>query len=291
MTTTTVHFGRQLGAEDADETLEISKMPGSRESTLDQSASEDHKAMMRPSKDRKRDRVKTLKLNDGDADEQREKGHGTSSLSNISKATMKRSRWKEKNAEESEDKPAKLAADATEYEKAQWMIQKKALKEKLGDQAWNPKKRLSPDSLEGIRAMHASDPYRFSTPVLAEHFKLSPEAIRRILKSKWLPAAEEAEARRERWERRGEKVWSSLAEIGVKPPKPWRVRGVGKAEEPGEVPIWKDKTRRGTGKVEREKAVGEAMKVRDGLVAERKSPGLSPERLPSIFGRISDRIL
>lgn len=246
---------------------------------------------MRPRKDRKRDRVKSLKPGDEDADVQKNREHATSSLSNISRATIKRSRWKEKNAEEGDDKPAKPAEDATEYEKSQWMIQKKALKEKFGDQAWNPKKRLSPDTLEGIRAMHASDPYRFTTPILAEHFEVSPEAIRRILKSKWLPAAEEAEARRERWERRGEKVWSSLAEIGVKPPKPWRVRGVGKGEEPGDVPVWKDRSRRGTGRVEREKAVGEAMKVRDGLVAERKSLPSSSDGLPIIFGRISDRML
>jgi hypothetical protein len=119
-----------------------------------------------------------------------------------------------------------------------WQTQKRALEEKFGEQKWAPRKRLSPDTLEGIRTMHTSNPERFTTPVLAEHFKVSSEAIRRILKSKWQPRPEEMEDRRRRWEARGERIWSTLAEIGTRPPKKWREMGVGKAE-PGEVPKWK----------------------------------------------------
>jgi hypothetical protein len=119
-----------------------------------------------------------------------------------------------------------------------WKVQKAALEEKFGEQNWNPRKRISPDALAGIRALHAKSPDTFSTAVLAEHFKITPEAVRRILKSKWQPSEEEAEERRERWEKRGEKKWTEMAEQGLKPPKKWRERGVGKAG-PGEVPVWK----------------------------------------------------
>ncbi|KAG9593550.1 hypothetical protein KCU97_g6047, partial [Aureobasidium melanogenum] len=119
-----------------------------------------------------------------------------------------------------------------------WKVQKAALEEKFGEQSWNPRKRISPDALAGIRALHAKSPDVFSTAVLAEHFKVTPEAIRRILKSKWQPTEEEAEERRERWEKRGERKWSEMAEQGLKPPKKWRERGVGKVG-PGEMPPWK----------------------------------------------------
>ena len=122
--------------------------------------------------------------------------------------------------------------------KEPWQIQKAALKEKLEGQAWNPRKRLSPDTMEGIRHLHQTQPQRFSTPVLAQYFKISPEAVRRILKSKWRPSDEEAEERLRRWDKRGERIWSNMVEMGVKPPKRWREMGVGRAE-PGQKPKWK----------------------------------------------------
>ena len=122
--------------------------------------------------------------------------------------------------------------------KEPWQIQKGALKEKFGAENWNPRKKLSPDAMEGIRALHKADPETFKTPVLADQFKVSPESIRRILKSKWQPNEEEAEERRQRWDKRGERIWSNLVEKGIRPPKKWREMGVGKAE-PGEVPKWR----------------------------------------------------
>jgi hypothetical protein len=121
-------------------------------------------------------------------------------------------------------------------------VQKEALKEKLRGEAWNPRKKLSPDTMEGIRHLNITQPDKFTTPVLAEHFKVSPEAIRRILKSKWRPSDEEYEARMERWNKRGERIWSNLVEMGVKPPKKWREMGVGRAQN-GEVPRWKSRSR------------------------------------------------
>lgn len=78
--------------------------------------------------------------------------------------------------------------------------------------------------------------------MLADHFKVSPEAIRRILKSKWQPNDTEHEARMERWDKRGERIWSNLVEMGVKPPKKWREMGVGRAMG-GERPRWKGRRR------------------------------------------------
>lgn len=41
--------------------------------------------------------------------------------------------------------------------------------------------------MDGLRTLHAHDPVMFSTPILADRFRISPEAVRRILKSKWVP--------------------------------------------------------------------------------------------------------
>jgi len=41
--------------------------------------------------------------------------------------------------------------------------------------------------MDGIRELHRIDPEKFTTPFLADRFRVSPEAIRRILKSKWVP--------------------------------------------------------------------------------------------------------
>ena len=107
-----------------------------------------------------------------------------------------------------------------------WQIQKAALMKKFRGEKWEPRKKLSPDTLDGIRSLHAQQPQAYTTMVLAQQFQVSPEAIRRILKSKWRPSEEEEESRRERWERRGENIWSRMAEQGFKPPKKWRQKGI-----------------------------------------------------------------
>ncbi|KAL9052127.1 MAG: hypothetical protein Q9162_005588 [Coniocarpon cinnabarinum] len=107
-----------------------------------------------------------------------------------------------------------------------WQTQKAVLNEKFPT-GWSPPKKLSPDAQDGIRALHAHDPTSFSTALLSKQFEVSPEAIRRILRSKWRPNAEEDEKRRERWERRGEKIWQGLVEKGVHAPKAWRTKGIG----------------------------------------------------------------
>lgn len=97
-----------------------------------------------------------------------------------------------------------------------WQVQKAALKEKFAG-GWNPPKKLSPDALDGIRHLHAKAPEQFTTAVLAQEFEVSPEAIRRILKSKWRPSEDEMESRRKRWENRHDRIWSRMAELGLRP--------------------------------------------------------------------------
>ncbi|KAK1987878.1 mitochondrion organization and biogenesis protein [Colletotrichum cereale] len=106
-----------------------------------------------------------------------------------------------------------------------WQTQKEALKKKFPD-GWNPRKRLSPDAIAGIKALHAQFPEEYTLRTLADKFEVSPEAIRRILKSKWQASPEEEEDRQERWFRRGVNVWSRYAELGMKPPSKWRREGV-----------------------------------------------------------------
>ncbi len=89
-----------------------------------------------------------------------------------------------------------------------------------------PRKRLSPDALEGIRALNGQFPDVYTAAVLAKRFEVSPEAVRRILKSTWKPTAAEEEDRQERWFSRGKQVWTRWAELGKKPPRRWRDEGV-----------------------------------------------------------------
>ena len=112
-----------------------------------------------------------------------------------------------------------------------WQTQKSALSGKFGPMGWLPRKRLSPDTLDGIRTLHGQYPDKFTTSILADQFKISPEAIRRILKSKWRPKDEEEERRRRRWEKRGENIWTQMVEMGIKPPRKWRDMGVGELRE------------------------------------------------------------
>jgi len=98
-----------------------------------------------------------------------------------------------------------------------WQVQKKALLQKFKDEGWKPRKKLSPDTLEGIRTLHEQDPEKYSTPALAEHFKVSPEAIRRILKSNFRPSEAQMQGRRERWARRHDRIWDQKTELGLRP--------------------------------------------------------------------------
>ena len=117
-------------------------------------------------------------------------------------------------------------------DKEPWQVQKAALKEKFGEQGWQPRKKLSPDAMEGIKHLHAQNPEQYSTKVLANEFEVSPEAIRRILKSNWRPSEKDQENRKQRWEKRGQSVWDRWAALGLKAPKKWReARGKTREED------------------------------------------------------------
>ncbi|KAF7550619.1 hypothetical protein G7046_g7960 [Stylonectria norvegica] len=133
------------------------------------------------------------------------------------------------------------ASPAEPPTKIDWKAQKAALKEKFPD-GWNPRKRLSPDALAGIRALNAQFPEVYTTQALADKFEVSPENIRRILKSKWTPNSEEEQGREERWFRRGLSVWERKAALGVKPPRKWREEGI--ARDPSYHSWRKETTRR-----------------------------------------------
>jgi hypothetical protein len=47
---------------------------------------------------------------------------------------------------------------------------------------------------------------QFTNVQLADFFKISPDAVRRVLKSKWQPSPSEQESRIERWKRRGQRI-------------------------------------------------------------------------------------
>lgn len=152
-----------------------------------------------------------------------------------------------------------------------WQLQKDALERKFGEVGWQPRKRLSPDTMEGIRALHASDSGTYCTEALSQHFKVTPEAIRRILRSKWRPNDQEAEDRRNRWERRGVKKWQDMAEQGIRPPVKWRAMGVGSEEGPQEDRVPKRrKKRRNDDHLSWDEVVGGSRLGEDGVsLAER----------------------
>lgn len=142
-----------------------------------------------------------------------------------SQKEKKKKREKKAAKEKKTDAKSRSKADEQPEEVEPWRSQKESLKNKFPE-GWRPLKRLSPDAIAGIRALHQQFPDEYGTAELADKFEVSPEAIRRILRSKWTPTPEEEEERRERWFRRGMAVWSRYAELGVKPPRKWRKQGI-----------------------------------------------------------------
>jgi Neugrin len=57
-------------------------------------------------------------------------------------------------------------------------------------EGWAPPRKLSREAMDAVRQLYRLDPKKFNTPMIADKFKISPEAVRRILKSKWEPSAE-----------------------------------------------------------------------------------------------------
>ncbi|KAF8814787.1 hypothetical protein BYT27DRAFT_7205759 [Phlegmacium glaucopus] len=57
-------------------------------------------------------------------------------------------------------------------------------------EGWAPPRKLSREAMDAVRQLYRLDPEKFNTPMIADRFKISPEAVRRILKSKWEPSPE-----------------------------------------------------------------------------------------------------
>ena len=163
-----------------------------------------------------------------------------------------------------------------------WKIQQNALSHKFGSEGWSPRRKLSPDAQRGIRDLHASNPELYSTPILAEQFKISPEAIRRILRSKWMdklvdsdppPGAipmtsgmdqleaaagmprrmrvssgsEKMQELRERWAKRHDRIWDQKSELGLLPRRTRRRRvdSGERGRKRVEEGLWRDKVLEG----------------------------------------------
>lgn len=86
-----------------------------------------------------------------------------------------------------------------------WKRRDETTKRKIKGERWNPKKKLSKESMEKVRLLKEQMPH-LNSGDLSKHFELSPEAIRRILKSKWRPNEEENEDIQRRWKKRGEMI-------------------------------------------------------------------------------------
>lgn len=83
----------------------------------------------------------------------------------------------------------------------EWTKRDESIRNRYGE--WNPTHRLSRQQIQDIRNIKDKIPH-MKTIELANHFKISPEAIRRILKSNWVPNDSEEERIRLRGEKRKE---------------------------------------------------------------------------------------
>src|ERR1700679_3577502 len=94
---------------------------------------------------------------------------------------------------------------------SRWAQHRASLKAKFPE-GWGPPHKLSRAAMDGLRALHAHDPDTFTTPVLANKFRVSPEAVRRILRSKWQPTKEQTVRLLERERRdRQDRIRSKIA--------------------------------------------------------------------------------
>lgn len=80
-----------------------------------------------------------------------------------------------------------------------WQRHKLSLKEKFEGAEWRPKRRVSREAMEGIRLLHRDFPDTFTTQRLGEEFQIGPEAVRRILKSKWVPSTTKRRPKSQAW--------------------------------------------------------------------------------------------
>lgn len=61
-------------------------------------------------------------------------------------------------------------------------------------EGWLPPRKLSREAMDSLRQLHRANPGQFNVAMLSQQFKISPEAVRRILKSNWEPTHEKRTA-------------------------------------------------------------------------------------------------
>lgn len=71
----------------------------------------------------------------------------------------------------------------------EFLKHRQAMKKRFPE-GWRPPKKLTRDVMQSLRTLHELSPDVYTTPVLADKFKISPEAVRRILRSTWTPSRE-----------------------------------------------------------------------------------------------------
>ncbi|SMN19778.1 similar to Saccharomyces cerevisiae YNL213C RRG9 Protein of unknown function [Maudiozyma saulgeensis] len=86
-----------------------------------------------------------------------------------------------------------------------WKQRDETTKKKIKGERWNPSKRLSREGIENVRLLKQQMPHLTASD-LGTHFKISPDAIRRILKSNFRQTEEESVNIQKRWKRRGEMI-------------------------------------------------------------------------------------
>ena len=86
-------------------------------------------------------------------------------------------------------KPVTKLSDTDRELPEEWRRHRLAIKAAYPS-GWQPPKKISREAMDGLRLLHRQNPEIFTTPVLADKFRISAEAVRRILRSKWEPTRE-----------------------------------------------------------------------------------------------------
>ncbi|CAN3364613.1 required for respiratory growth protein 9, mitochondrial [Diutina catenulata] len=82
-----------------------------------------------------------------------------------------------------------------------WAKRDASLKKRYGE--WNPTRKLSRQQMDDLRSLSVQMPH-LKTVDLAQYFGVSPEAVRRILKSSWQPTESDTTELQAREQRRRE---------------------------------------------------------------------------------------
>ncbi|KAJ1967348.1 Required for respiratory growth protein 9 mitochondrial [Dimargaris xerosporica] len=118
-------------------------------------------------------------------------------------------------------KPPTSNASSDDLHTEGWRMRKNEQSKVLQGARWSPTKRVARSTMERIRFLRTNLPDTYTIPRLSAEFKISFEAVRRILKSKYIPS-ERVRARQEekRMAKREAFEQASLASKSQKPSRP-----------------------------------------------------------------------